>query len=289
MSESTLTPLSHDRLNHFKQALAQSHGETRGLSPDIARQFTLCATKNLRVCPRDRSLCSGGSHDQISGDELDDSCISFKSGRTTHCLNESTLSNWWRSAKLTKHPFEAGNFEGPGCSRRDATASIEMYEHALPSPSEETDEESEERWNGPQRLNSPASRSSDSSRSHGRSRTPRRLHRSPESYTEYDPSLPMAERERRLERNLAVFMRGHYRSRTPQRSRSYDDGISSQDSDSSYSHGRRPQRSRRHDDSSSSDDSDSSAGSSQVSLTTNLRRRRESMERRRRESMERQQ
>ena len=183
MSESTLTPLSHDRLNHFKQALAQSHGETRGLSPDIARQFTLCATKNLRVCPRDRSLCSGGSHDQISGDELDDSCISFKSGRTTHCLNESTLSNWWRSAKITKHPFEAGNFQGRGCSRHDAAASREMYEHALPAVEETEDELSDEEYRNRagamedflrRLLGGPERRRSPNAHSRARSRSPRR-------------------------------------------------------------------------------------------------------------------
>jgi hypothetical protein len=136
--------LSQDRLKRFREALAQTHEGSRGLSSDLAKHFTLCAKSNFRVCPRDVSICSGGSEDQISGDELDESCISFKSGRTTHCINESTLSNWWRSAKITKRPFDAENFAGPGCSKPGATASIEMYEHALPSPSEETDEESDD-------------------------------------------------------------------------------------------------------------------------------------------------
>ena len=112
-----LPRLSDERLGNFERALRKTRGSGRRLSRDETRQFTMCARKNLQACPKDRRAgCYNGATDFISQEDLDDSCVSFRTGAGPICINESTMVSWWRHSKKTNNPWTNLNFEGPGCS-----------------------------------------------------------------------------------------------------------------------------------------------------------------------------
>jgi hypothetical protein len=276
--------LSPNRLHAFEQALTLGHGGSSGLPREKARQFAECAKKNLRVCPRDKKReCNGGDTDFFFGDPLDESCVSFKSGNTTHCTNESNILDWWRSSKLTKNPFEGGTFHGEGCSRPDERASLEMYAHAIPSPipsPTDTDDEDQSPRRSPSRGSS-MSRSLAStvyadaplaaSPSGDRSRTPRLESRRHEDSSSMSRSPSSAASTVNAIGGYDLTSPSRDRSRTPRReNRRREDSSSSATSSSSGS---------RSSDGYSSDSSDASGV--RTPLETMLRRLRGELEARR--------